>query len=75
AEKYSAEALADLYFQRWQVEVDFRHIKITMQLDVCRGKSPDVVEKEFWVHVLAYNPYPPPDVGSRATPGTATRLA
>ncbi|MDR1519348.1 MAG: IS4 family transposase, partial [Planctomycetota bacterium] len=40
AEKYSAEALADLYFQRWQVEVDFRHIKITMQLDVCRGKSP-----------------------------------
>lgn len=29
--------------------------KITMQLDVCRGKSPDVVEKEFWAHVLAYN--------------------
>ncbi len=55
AEKYSAEALADLYFRRWQVEVDFRHIKITMQLDVCRGKSPDVVEKEFWAHVLAYN--------------------
>lgn len=55
AEKHSAEALADLYFQRWQVEVDFRHIKITMQLDVCRGKSPAVVEKEFWAHVLAYN--------------------
>ena len=55
AEKYSAEALADLYFRRWQVEVDFRHIKITLQLDVCRGKSPDVVEKEFWAHVLAYN--------------------
>jgi hypothetical protein len=55
AEQYSAEALADLYFRRWQVEVDFRHIKITMQLDVCRGKSPDVVEKEFWAHVLAYN--------------------
>jgi hypothetical protein len=53
--EYSAEALADLYFQRWQVEADFRHIKITMQLDVCRGKSPDVVEKEFWAHVLAYN--------------------
>jgi hypothetical protein len=55
AEKYSAGALADLYFQRWQVEVDFRHIKISMQLDICRGKSPDVVEKEFWAHVLAYN--------------------
>ncbi len=55
AEIYSTEALADLYFQRWQVEVDFRHLKITMQLDVCRGKSPDVVEKEFWAHALAYN--------------------
>lgn len=55
AEKYSVEMLADLYFQRWQVEVDFRHLKTTMQLDVCRGKSPDVVEKEFWAHVLAYN--------------------
>ena len=55
AEVYSAEALADLYFQRWQVEVDFRHLKTTMQLDVCRGKSPEVVEKEFWAHALAYN--------------------
>ncbi len=54
-ELYSAESLADLYFQRWQVEVDFRHLKITMQLDVCRGKTPEVVEKEFWAHILAYN--------------------
>ena len=54
-ERYPAEALADLYFQRWQVEVDFRHLKTTMQLDICRGQSPDVVEKEFWAHVLAYN--------------------
>jgi hypothetical protein len=53
--QYSARALAELYFQRWQIEVDFRHLKTTMQMDVCRGKSPDVVEKEFWAHVLAYN--------------------
>ncbi len=55
ASEYPAQALADLYFQRWQVEIDFRHIKITMQMDVCRGQSPEVVEKEFWAHVLAYN--------------------
>jgi hypothetical protein len=52
---YPAEALADLYFRRWQIEVDFRHLKTTMQLDVCRGKSPNVVEKEFWAHIVAYN--------------------
>ncbi len=42
-------------YGNWQLEVDFRHLKTTMQLDVCRGKSPNVVEKEFWAHVAAYN--------------------
>ena len=55
AKTYPAEALSELYFQRWEIEVDFRHLKITMQMDVLRGHSPDVVEKEFWAHVLAYN--------------------
>ena len=55
AEKYPAKELANLYFQRWEIEVDFRHLKITMQMDVLRGHSPDVVEKEFWAHLLAYN--------------------
>ena len=55
AEEYPAEELAELYFQRWEIEVDFRHLKSTMQMDVLRGHSPDVVEKEFWVHILAYN--------------------
>jgi hypothetical protein len=53
--KYPATELADLYFQRWEIEVDFRHLKITMQMDVPRGHSPEVVEKEFWAHMLAYN--------------------
>jgi len=55
AETYSADALAELYFQRWDVELDFRHIKTTMQMDVLRGKSPGVVRKEIWAHLLAYN--------------------
>ncbi len=55
AEKYPAAELASLYFHRWEIEVDFRHLKITLQMDVLRGHSPDVVEKEFWSHILAYN--------------------
>ena len=52
---YPVAALAELYFRRWQVELDFRHLKITMQMDILRGKSPDVVRKEIWTHLLAYN--------------------
>ena len=55
AEVYPPEDLAELYFQRWDVELDFRHIKITMQMDVLRCKTAQMVRKEFWCHLLAYN--------------------
>ena len=55
AQVYPPEDLADLYFQRWVVELDFRHIKITMQMDVLRCKSPQMVRKELLCHLLAYN--------------------
>jgi hypothetical protein len=55
AQAYSAEALAELYFRRWDVELDFRHIKTTMQMDVLRCKRPEMVRKEIWAHLLAYN--------------------
>lgn len=55
AEVYPPEELADLYFQRWVMELDFRHIKITMQMDVLRCKTPHMIRKEFWCHLLAYN--------------------
>ena len=55
AETYFAEALAELYFLRWDVELDFRHIKTTMQMDVLRCKTPEMVRKEIWTHLLAYN--------------------
>jgi Transposase DDE domain len=52
---YTKEALADLYLKRWNVELDLRSIKIVMQMDVLRCKSPDMVDKEIWVHILVYN--------------------
>jgi hypothetical protein len=55
AETYLPEALAALYFLRWDVELDFRHIKTTMQMDVLRCKTPAMVRKEIWTHLLAYN--------------------
>lgn len=47
--------LSDLYRQRWQVELDLRSIKSVMQMDIVRCLSPDMVEKEIAVHLLAYN--------------------
>ena len=54
-QKYPAAMLADLYFQRWDVELFFRDIKITMGMDVLRCKSPEMIRKELLMHLIAYN--------------------
>ena len=51
----SKEELGRLYNFRWLVELDLRSIKTTMRMDVLRGKSPEMVQKEIWVRLLAYN--------------------
>jgi hypothetical protein len=55
AEQHPVEELARVYHARWQAEVDLRSIKITMQMDVLRCKTPEMVRKEIWMHLLAYN--------------------
>lgn len=44
-----------LYSYRWWIELDIRSIKTTLQMEVLRGKTPEMVRKEIWVHLLAYN--------------------
>ena len=55
ADAYSCHDLAELYHQRWLVELDIRALKITLGMDILRCKSPDMVTKEIWTCLLAYN--------------------
>jgi hypothetical protein len=55
AAAYPAGALADLYFRRWQVEINIRHLKIGMKMDVLRCETLEGVLKELAVFALAYN--------------------
>lgn len=47
--------LSDLYWQRWNCELDFRSIKHSLHMNVLRAKTPEMVRKEIWCHLLAYN--------------------
>jgi hypothetical protein len=49
------EDLGNLYRARWNNELDLRSIKSTMQMRELRCKTPELVRKEIWAHVLAYN--------------------
>ena len=54
-EQASKEELASLYRGRWNNELDLRSIKITLQMDMLRCRTPELVRKEIWTHVLGYN--------------------
>src|SRR5262249_16731103 len=47
--------LGEVYRARWNAELDLRSLKETMQMDILRCKTPELVRKEIWTHILAYN--------------------
>jgi hypothetical protein len=55
AEEVTASDLASLYRARWNAELDLRSLKQIMQMDILRCKTPELVRKEIWTHILAYN--------------------
>jgi putative transposase len=44
-----------LYGFRWNSELDIRSIKQSLHLDHARCKSPEMVRRELWTTLLAYN--------------------
>ena len=54
-ELFSKDELANLYRLRWDAEINLRSLKTMMNMDVLRCQNPDMVRKEIWAHLLAYN--------------------
>lgn len=56
AQRYTAEALTQLYGYRWQAaEINLRHLKTTLKMEMLTAKTPAMVRKELWTHLLAFN--------------------
>ena len=55
ADRYPAQEIAALYEQRWQIEVNFRHLKTTMKMEVLHCQTVDGILKELYLYALAYN--------------------
>ena len=54
-EIYPPESLAELYGMRWRVELNFRHLKTTMKMDVLKCMTVDGVLKELTMFAIVYN--------------------
>jgi hypothetical protein len=54
-ERYTKDDVGELYHKRWLAELDIRAIKISLGMDVLRCQTPEMVRKEIWTCLLAYN--------------------
>lgn len=52
---YPKAKLAELYGLRWQAEINLAQIKTTLGMEMLRAQSPEMVRKEIYVHLMAYN--------------------
>lgn len=49
---FPKKAFVELYLRRWNAELNLRHIKTTMEMDVLRCLTPDMIRKEILVHLI-----------------------
>jgi len=54
-EKYPADEIAQLYLERWRIEIVFRQLKIACGADVLRSKTVSGIRKEIAARVMAVN--------------------
>ena len=55
ANVYSKSDVADLFRQRWAIETNLAHLKITMKMDVLKCQTVEGVLRELQVIALVYN--------------------
>jgi hypothetical protein len=55
AARYAKSEIEALYRRRWEAEIHLRALKQTLQMDILRCKTPAMVCKELWAHLLIYN--------------------
>lgn len=52
---FAQDDLSKLYAPRWNVELDLRNLKTTTGMDGLSCQTPEMNNKQLWVHLLAYN--------------------
>ena len=55
AKRFPKSAFGALYMKRWRAELFLRDIKSALGADVLRCKTPAMVRRELWMHLIDYN--------------------
>jgi hypothetical protein len=53
--RFRASDIATLFRRRWRAELFIRDIKTTLGMDQLRCQTPEMIRKEIYAHLIAYN--------------------
>lgn len=52
---YPAQEILQAYLRRWRLEMCLDDLKTTLKMDLLRGRSPEMVQKELYARLIAHN--------------------
>jgi ribosomal protein L17 len=52
---YPAREILQAYLRRWRLEMCLDDLKTTLEIDTLRGRSPQMLQKELYAHLIAHN--------------------
>lgn len=55
AERYPVREILEAYLRRWNLEMCLDDLKTTLELEMLRGRSSQMLQKEIYVHLIAHN--------------------
>jgi hypothetical protein len=55
AKRYPAHEILQAYLRRWRLEMCLDDIKTTLQMEMLRSRSPEMLQKEIYAHLIAHN--------------------
>jgi hypothetical protein len=54
-ELYPAQEILQAYLRRWRLEMCLDDLKTTLEMDMLRSRSPEMVQREIYAHLIAHN--------------------
>jgi len=55
AQRYPAREILQAYLRRWRLEMCLDDLKTTLEMEMLRGRSPEMLQKEVYAHLIAHN--------------------
>lgn len=55
AERYPAHEILEAYLRRWRLEMCLDDLKTTLQMEMLRSRTPEMLQKELYIHLIAHN--------------------